>query len=374
MTQPTFIQKLQRRFGPMGTATAILTFLIFAVVTACTNQSARAKPNFIFKAKPDGNSAAVAKINGEEITEEMLIGDERLEFVDLNKKIYEFKMERLNKMLEEKLIGAEAKKANLPLAEYIEKKVVGGSIKVSNSEIEKFIDERRLPRAQIDKDEETKKKVRAQISAFIENEKKQTKVANYVAKLTKGAPVEVYFTKPRFQFNVDISKSPTLGGKDAPVTIIEYSDFQCPYCSKAAATVTEIKKKFGSKVKVVFKHFPLPIHREARPASEASMCVHDQNPDKFWKYHDLLFANQDKFDEASLEKFAKDSGVNVDKFKECFKSGKFRETVQKDYMDGDKLGVKSTPTFFVNGQLVSGAQPIEVFSDVIEEEIALAKK
>ncbi|MBL7714674.1 MAG: DsbA family protein [Bdellovibrionales bacterium] len=374
MAQPTLINKIQRRFGPMGTATAVLSFLIFAVVTACTNES-RAKPNFIFKPKAEGaSSGPIAKIGNEEITEEMLIGDERLEFVDLNKKIYDFKMERLNKLLEEKLIGAEAKKANMSLPEYIEKKVVGGSIKVSNSEIEKFIDDRRLPRAQIDKDEETKKKVRGQISAFIENEKKQTKVANYVAKLTAGHPVEVYFTKPRFQFNVDISKSPILGSKDAPVTIIEYSDFQCPYCSKAAMTVNQIKKKFGGKVKVVFKHFPLPIHREARPASEASMCVHDQNPDKFWKYHDLLFANQDKFDEASLEKFAKDAGVNVDKFKDCFKSGKFRETVQKDYMDGDKLGVKSTPTFFVNGQLVSGAQPIEVFSDVIEEEIALAKK
>ena len=111
------------------------------------------------------------------------------------------------------------------------------------------------------------------------------------------------------------------------------------------------------------------MHKDAPAASEASMCVYDQNKDKFWKFHDIAFANQDKLDAESLAKHAKAAGADEKKFKECMDSHKFAEFVKKDQAYGEKLGVRSTPTFFINGQLLSGALPLEAFSEVIDEEL-----
>jgi protein-disulfide isomerase len=115
------------------------------------------------------------------------------------------------------------------------------------------------------------------------------------------------------------------------------------------------------------------MHKDAEPASQASMCVAEQGKDKFWKFHDIAFAAQDKLDTESLVKHAKASGADEKKFKECFESKKYAEFVKKDMAYGEKLGVRSTPTFFVNGQLLSGALPIEQFSEVIDEELESAK-
>ncbi len=173
--------------------------------------------------------------------------------------------------------------------------------------------------------------------------------------------------------NVEVGNSPSFGKADAKVTIVEFSDFQCPFCSKAGEIVTELKKKYGNKIRVAFKHYPLPMHREARPASEASMCINEQSSDKFWKYHDILFKHQDKLDNASLETYAKEAGADVAKFKACFAAGKYKDAVQKDMEYGEKIGVKSTPTFFINGQLVAGAVPVDQFSEIIDEELENAK-
>ena len=352
----------RKRLIPFSAATALAAIAILA----CTNEQAKAKPNYVFK-EPAPKPGVVAKINGEEITEEMLIGDDKVDFMDLKKREYELKMDRLNKLLVDKLIGAEAKKAGMSLDDFINKKVVGGKISVSDKEYKKFVAEKRIPEAQINP------QIKERIMNYLEGEKKQNLVEAHVAKLTKSSPVEVYFSKPKLQIQVDAGNSPATGKENAGVTIVEFSDFQCPFCSKGADSMTEVKKKYGSKVRIAFKNFPLPMHREARPAAEAAMCVNEQSTDKFWKYHDLLFKNQDKLDNANLEKFAKEVGADPAKFKACVDSGKFKEVVAKDIAYGEKLGVRSTPTFFVNGQLVSGALPIESFSEIIDEELAAKK-
>jgi protein-disulfide isomerase len=335
------------------------------VISACTDQ-AKAKPNFVHKDAP--KPGVVAKIGNEEITEDALIGDDKLDFFELKKREYDLKMDRLNKLLVDKLIGAEAKKANMSLDEFINKKVTGGEIKISDKDYKKFVAEKHIPESQINP------QIKERIMAYLQGSKKQEMVTAYVAKLTKGSPVEVYFNKPKMQVNVEVGNSPIFGKKGAPITVVEFSDFQCPFCSRAADTVTQLKKKYGDKVQLAFKHFPLPMHHEARPAAEASMCVNEQGSDKFWKFHDAMFKNQDKLDKASLEKYAKDSGADVKKFNECVNGKKYADIVQKDMEYGEKIGVKSTPTFFVNGQIVSGAVPIETFSDIIDEELAEKKK
>jgi protein-disulfide isomerase len=341
------------------------TILSFVVIAACTGEQAKAKPNLLFKSpqKP----GVLAKIGTEEITEEALIGPDKADFFELQKREYDLRMDRLNKLMVDKLIGEEAKKANMSVDEFINKKITKGDIKVSDEEYKKFVAEKHIPESQINP------QIKERINAYIQSMKRQEMVNNYLAKLTQSNPVEVYFTKPRMEVAVDIGQAPVYGKADAPVTIIEYSDFQCPFCSRGAETVTQIKQKYGNKVKIAFKHFPLPMHQDAKPAAEASMCVNEQGSDKFWKFHDIAFKNQEKLDKASLEKYAKDSGADVKKYNDCLNSKKYTSFVQKDMEQGEKIGVRSTPTFFVNGQMISGAVPIETFSETIDDELSKKK-
>jgi protein-disulfide isomerase len=350
----------------MSLATALTTAAAFALVSACTDQQAKAKPNFVVKDAP--KPGVVAKVGGEEITEEQLIGDDKLDFFDLKKREYELKMDRLNKLLVDKLVGEEAKKAGMSTDDYVNKKVVGGDIKVSPAEYKKFVAEKHIPESQINP------QIKERIESYLQSLKKQDLIQAHIAKLTKGQPVEVYFKKPKMEVAVDAGNAPAFGPDSAPIKIVEFSDFQCPFCARGADVVHELKKKYGSKVRISFKQFPLPMHKDARPASEAALCVNEQNSDKFWKFHDIAFKKQDKLDSAGLEAAAKESGADVGKFKECVAAKKFADAVQKDMDYGEKIGVKSTPTFFVNGQLVSGAVPIEQFSEIIDDELANAKK
>jgi protein-disulfide isomerase len=330
-------------------------------VVACS-ESAKAKIAMVFKDAP--KAGIVAKINGEEITEDQLIGDAQIELMQIKKQEYDLKMSQLNKLVTERLLGAEAKKAGLANSdEFIAKKLLKGEIKISDAEYKKFVKDKQIPESNIND------QVKERIYAYMKEQKREETVTAAVAKLSKGSPVEVYFKKPKSNIQVEVGQSPVAGGENAKVAVVIFSDFQCPFCSRAAKTVSDIKKKYGNKVTIAFKHFPLPMHKDAGPASEASMCVHEQGKDKFWKFHDIAFAAQDKLDADSLAKHAKAAGADEKKFKECFDGKKFADFVKKDLAYGEKLGVRSTPTFFVNGQLLSGALPIEQFSEVIDEEL-----
>jgi protein-disulfide isomerase len=335
-------------------------------LSACSEGQAKAKPNFVVK--DGGKPGVVARIMGEDITEEQLIGEEKMDFFELKKREYDLRMERLNKILIDRIIGAEAKKANMALEEYIDKKVAKGKGDVSDSEYKKFVKDKKIPESQLNP------QIEGRIKEYLKTQKKQDTILEYVAKATKSNPVEVYFSKPRMQVAVEVGGAPAIGKADAPVKVIAFSDFQCPFCARGADTIHEIKKKYGSKVQIAFKHFPLPMHKEATPASEASMCVNEQSTDKFWKFHDLIFKNQGKMSDADLESHAKAVGADMAKFKECFTAKKYKDFVQKDMSYGEKIGVRSTPTFFVNGQLVAGAVPMEQFSELIDDELEAAKK
>ncbi len=361
----TVQNRKQKSYLSYTLGTASVAAVAFAVISACTGEQAKAKPNIVHKDAP--KAGLVAKIGGEEITEDQLMGDDKLDFFDLKKREYELKMNQLNKLMVEKLIGAEAKKENMSLDDFVSKKVVKGEIKISDKDYKKFVADKHIPESQLNP------QIKERIIAYMQGMKKQDMVQEYIGKLTKSTPVEVYFTRPKMQVNVEAGNGPFAGGEKAKVTVVEFSDFQCPFCARAAETVGELKKKYGDKVKIVFRQFPLPMHKDAKGAAEASMCVNEQGTSKFWKFHDLAFKNQDKLDGENLTKLAKEAGADEKKFKECVDGKKFAGAVQGDLTYGEKIGVKSTPTFFVNGQLISGALPVEAFSEIIDEELAADK-
>jgi protein-disulfide isomerase len=168
------------------------------------------------------------------------------------------------------------------------------------------------------------------------------------------------------------AEAPTFGPKAAKVTIVEWSDFECPFCSRVTPTLTKIKETYGKDVRVVFRHQPLPFHPNAKPAAEAAMAAHEQG--KFWEMHDKLFANQKALDRASLEKYAQELKLDMGRFKAALDSGKFRKMVEADSAAGSAVGANGTPTFFINGRQFVGAQPFDNFKQVIDEEIAKADK
>jgi protein-disulfide isomerase len=166
--------------------------------------------------------------------------------------------------------------------------------------------------------------------------------------------------------------APSFGPKTAKVTIVEWSDFECPFCSRVGPTLQRIKQDYAKDVRVVFRHQPLSFHPNAKLAAEASMAAHEQG--KFWEYHDKLFANQKALDRPSLERYAQELGLDLNKFKSALDQGRFRAKVEADMAAGSAVGASGTPTFFINGREFVGAQPFERFKAVIDEEISKADK
>ncbi len=162
---------------------------------------------------------------------------------------------------------------------------------------------------------------------------------------------------------------PTIGNPDAPITIVEFSDFECPFCAAAMPTLKQIRENYGDQVRLVWKDFPLTqIHPNAYRAAQAGHCAAEQGG--FWELHDVLFANQQTLDDASLKLHAAGIGLDTAAFDACLDSARYEQRV-RDGMDmGTLLGVSATPTVFINGRAVSGAQPYDVFASIVDEELA----
>ena len=161
--------------------------------------------------------------------------------------------------------------------------------------------------------------------------------------------------------------SPFQGPERAKITLVEFSDFQCPYCSRAIAEVENILRAYPKDIKLVFKQFPLEIHSEAQMAAEASLAANAQG--KFWPMHDKLFANFRKLSRDNIFLWAKESGLDMEKFKVDLQSGKYRPVVEKDVKDGFEAGVQGTPTFFINGQRYNGLLDLASVKGILDTEL-----
>jgi protein-disulfide isomerase len=170
---------------------------------------------------------------------------------------------------------------------------------------------------------------------------------------------------------VDIGDAPTLGPADAPVTLVEFGDFQCPYCGEEEAVLADLRQHYAGQLRLVFKQFPLSFHEYAELAAEASLAAAAQG--KFWEYHDALYASQDALARADLEGYAADLGLDGAAFAKALDQGTYQARVEADVAEGDALDVPGTPTFFVNGRMGVGAIPYDALAKVIDEELAAAK-
>lgn len=214
--------------------------------------------------------------------------------------------------------------------------------------------------------------------ADIEEIKKNQK--DILAKLDKvgtGAAARPSRPQPKrpdpnkiYSFTVDDTS--IKGDKDAWVTVVEISDFQCPFCKRVGPTLKQVEEKYGKDVRFAFKHNALPFHKRAKPAAMAAECAGEQG--KFWDMHDALFEGQRQLEDADLEGYAKKVGVDVGKWKTCVSDNKFSKRIDAHQRQATQLGARGTPAFFINGRFLSGAQPFPQFEKIIDEELAKAKK
>lgn len=307
-----------------------------------------------------GSSDVVATYAGKSLTMAEL--DQRI-----SDELFQTRRNALEQIVLEDLVKMEAEKRGMTeeqlLKEEIEKKVPPPS----DEQIAQFWEQ---VKAQLPPDAKLED-YRERIVGQLTRPQQQERAREYFTELRNNAKVEIKLAQPLPPKKEVEATGPSKGPKDAPITIVEFSDFQCPFCGRAASTVDQVLEAYPGKIQLFFRHFPLDFHKQAPKASEAAMCAGEQN--KFWEYHDVLFKNQDKLMPEDLTRHAEGLGLDSAKFNECLNSNKYAATVQKDLEAGKKLGVTGTPAFFINGRMISGAQPIEEFKRVIDTELGEKK-
>ena len=311
-------------------------------------------------------SAPLAEVDGVAITADEVEKPLASQLSKLEEQIYDLKRQRLEALINEKLLAKESAKRKLTVPALLDAEVTAKVGLVTEQEIEKFYQDNK---AQI-KGEQAQ--LREQIRAFLQNQKLAAKREEFLKSLRAQAKVVVNLKAPPIQrIEVSVQGAPFKGGEKAAVTIVEFSDFHCPFCRQVIPTLTQIESRYGEKIKLVFRDFPIEnLHPGATKAHEAARCAAEQG--KFWPYHDKLFASPPSSSPEIFKGLAKDVGLDAVTFETCLGSGKYQAAIKEDIAEGNRVGVGGTPAFFVNGRLISGAQPIEAFARVIDDELARA--
>jgi len=306
----------------------------------------------------------LAEVDGVAITSEELEKPLAAQLSKLEEQIYNLKRQRLETLINEKLLAKEAVKRNISVPALLDAEVTSKVGLVTEQEIENFY---QANKAQI-KGEDPQ--VREKIRGYLQNQKLQARRETFIQSLRSQAKIVVNLKPPPvLRVAVSAEGAPFKGPAKAPVTIVEFSDFHCPFCRSVLSTLAQIESRYGDKIKLVFRDFPIEsIHPGASKAHEAARCANEQG--KFWAYHDKVFASPPKSSPEIFKGLAKEVGLDMTGFESCFDSGKYQAAVKKDIDEGNRLGVSGTPAFFINGRLISGAQPFDVFARVIDDELS----
>jgi protein-disulfide isomerase len=280
--------------------------------------------------------------------------------------LYDARHAALDQIVADKLMDDAAKAQGLDRAALIEKEITSKVGAITEADVAAWYqaNQARVQGAPLDQ-------VRQPIRAFLTQQQMQDVRDKYVATLKAKVTVRTMLEPPR-QTVKAVSTSPTRGQVDAPIEMIEFSDFQCPYCFGVNPTVAQVLSTYGDRIHFVYREYPLPNHQNARPASEAAQCANEQG--KFWPYHDKLFANQQRLSATDFKQYAVDLGLDPPRFNSCVDSHKYAALVEADVAAGNDAGVNGTPAFFINGRILSGAQPFDAFKKIIDEELDLKKK
>lgn len=306
----------------------------------------------------------VATWNGGQVTAGDIDKEIKAQIDEANQKIYQQRKQSAEQIAIDHILDSEAKKKGTTKEALVKAEVEDKIPTPPDAELQKVFGDAqaRLPPGTKFED------VKTQIVGFVTQNAKQEKMRAYFDTLRKAYALKLDYPEPPRERYTVAAVGPTRGPDNAKVTIVEFSDFECPFCGRAHDTVEEVMAAYAGKVKLVFRQFPLSFHPHAQKAAEASLCAQEQG--KFWEYHDQLFKNQKALEPTDLKGYAKTVGIDEAKFASCLDTGAKKSSVDSDQKAGSAVGVNGTPAFFINGYMISGAQPLEEFKKIIDPELA----
>jgi protein-disulfide isomerase len=311
-------------------------------------------------------SDVVATIGGEPLTARELEEAAGARLFQLRTQQYQAQRQILDDEIARRLLEREAAARKVTVAELLKLEVEARVAPVTEAEQKAFYEQNKARMGEMTEADALKR-----IEAGLRQQRTGERTAEYIGGLRAKADVHVMLEPPRL--SVTVGDDPARGPADAPITIVEFSDFQCPYCSRATATLKKLDASYPGKIRIVYRDFPLvQIHPNAARAAEAAACANEQG--KFWPMHDAMFEHQDKLGEADLKATAAALGLEATAFNQCLDSGRYTAQWKRDAAEAERYGVSSTPAFFINGRMVVGAQPYEAFARVVDEELARASQ
>jgi protein-disulfide isomerase len=302
----------------------------------------------------------VAILGGTPIYEDELVATLQGQLLQLRNQEYDLKRRGLEALLNQKALEAAAAARHLTVDALIDDVVYSQVLEPTDVELQAFY------LGQADKINRPYEEVSGQLRDGLRQLKRQQVLQTYVDSLRRAAGTVVLLSPPKFDLAPSLER--VRGDARAPIVITEFGDFQCPFCARAQPTVHQLLEKYGGKVKVAFRDFPLTqIHPRAQAAAEAARCADEQG--KFWDYHDRLYDNQARLADADLLSHASAIGLNTQRFSACLAGGGHKQQVNADLMEAKSLGLTGTPAFFINGIFLSGAQPLAAFEKIIDDEL-----
>jgi protein-disulfide isomerase len=318
-----------------------------------------------------GSSDVVATVGGVSITLEQVdakalrepasgFGD-----ITLEQAMYQARRAAADEIIANILLDQEAKRRDVARTALVEQEIASKTKPVTEEDIARWYqaNPQRVQGATLDR-------VRAPILSLLTQMRMQDARDAYLETLKAKTRVRIVLEPPRVA--VRAGNSPVKGPAKAPIELIEFADFQCPYCLSISPTLKKVLDTYGDRIRFVYRNFPLDSHPNARPAAEAAQCANEQG--QFWPYHDRLFGDPGKLSDAELKQAAAALGLDSPRFNKCVDEHKYRSIVDADLKAGTEAGVTGTPAFFINGRLLSGAQPFDAFKHVIDEELEIKKQ
>ena len=327
----------------------------------------------LLPAKDPGN-APVAELGGVKITQAEMSREIGTDIYEAELNLYQLKKNWIDQKVRSVLFESAAKKAGISLADWerreIEDKVAPPSEAQVNSVAQQIL---RQQKTSLQPDAARTEQAESQAREMITRQLVSNRANEVYQELLKQQPLKILLKKPEVP-KVDVTFSrqdPSSGPEKAPITIVAFTDFQCSYCRRGHETMKAIEKAYSGRIHFVQRQFPLDFHKRARASAEAALCAADQG--QFWAYADKLFSNQQRLEDADLQKYAEELSLNTGAFNQCVSTRKYAAQIDRDMADGSRYGVRGTPAYFINGRFLSGAQPIENFKEVIDEELAHRK-
>jgi protein-disulfide isomerase len=304
----------------------------------------------------------VAEVNGAPILASELDAKAAGRLVRVRQEEYEIRRQVLDELIAERLVAAEAARRKLTPEELVRQEVDAKAVTLPPAQIETIYEQNKARFSG-----QTREEALARIREVLGERAKAERRDAWERQLRDAARVAVRLDVPRASVAIPAG-APSMGAANAPVTIVEFTDYQCPYCHRAQSVVDELLSRYTGRIRFVHLDFPLDGHPGAVPAARAARCAGEQG--RFWEYHRDLMTAPGSLDAADLARRADALRLDRAAFDACVSSGRHDTAIQASLREGEELGVSGTPAYFVNGRMVAGARPLESFTEIIDEELA----